>query len=87
MTAVQSWNVYRSSFHEPVVGREDAGDGSEEDGKAGHEGEEGRGGGDDLPGYHDPACGYGGEDDAATGEKSVSGMIQKGRRDVSRTAC
>ena len=49
----------------PVVGTHDCGDGGEEDTQTRHEGEEGGGGVDDLPGDHDPGCCDCGDDHTA----------------------
>ena len=52
-------------LNEPVIGSQDARDGSEEDGVAAHESEEGFRGRQDLPGDDDPATDEGGDNAAA----------------------
>lgn len=62
---VEGGDVDVLALDDPVVGTHDCGDGGEEDAQTRHEGEEGRGGVNDLPGDHDPGCCDCGDDHTA----------------------
>lgn len=60
------------AVHDPVVGDEDAGDGRQPDGVAGHEVHEGLGGDEDVPGGHGPGA-EDGADELAAADVDVLG--------------